>query len=63
MPFVELGLVAPHWNLSELHSDMKWSAGLGLRGMMNGLIIRAEVAASREGMEVQMMITHPFPQL
>ena len=50
-------------DLHDLHTDMKWSAGLGVRGMMNGLIIRAEVAASKEGMEVQMMITHPFPQL
>lgn len=63
VPFVELGRVAPHWNLSELHTDMKWSAGLGIRAMVNSLLIRAEAGLSTEGMEIQMMITHPFPQL
>jgi hypothetical protein len=61
--FAEAGRVAPHWNLSELHSDMKWSAGLGLRTFVNGLIVRADVGFSREGGEVQMMVSHPFPSL
>jgi hypothetical protein len=61
--FAEAGRVAPHWNLSELHSDMKWSAGLGLRAFVNGLIVRADVGVSREGGEVQMMVSHPFPSL
>jgi len=63
VPFVELGRVAEHWRLSDLHSDMKWSAGVGIRAMLESLVIRADVAASSEGMEVQMMVTHPFPRL
>ena len=61
--FAEAGRVAPHWNLSDLHTDMKWSAGLGLRAFVNGLVVRADVGFSREGGEVQMMVSHPFPTL
>ena len=42
---------------------MKWSAGLGLRGLVNNLVVRADLGFSDEGGEVQMMISHPFPQL
>jgi hypothetical protein len=31
VPFLELGRVAPSWELDELHSDMKWSAAFGIR--------------------------------
>ena len=61
--FVEAGRVAEHWSLSELHTDMKWSAGLGLRAFAAGLVVRADVGFSQEGGEVQMMVSHPFPEL
>jgi hypothetical protein len=61
--FAEAGRVAEHWNLSDLHTDMKWSAGLGLRAFVNGLVVRADVGFSQEGGEVQMMVSHPFPEL
>lgn len=58
----EVGRVSPSWNLPELHTDMKWSAGLGLRFFVNHLLVRGDVAFSAEGGEVQMMVTHPFPR-
>jgi len=61
--FAEVGRVAPHWNLSDLHTDMKWSAGLGLRAFVSGLVVRADLGFSQEGGEVQMMVSHPFPEL
>jgi hypothetical protein len=61
--FAEAGRVAEHWSLSELHTDMKWTAGLGLRAFVNGLVVRADIGFSQEGGEVQMMVSHPFPQL
>jgi hypothetical protein len=61
--FAELGRVSEHWSVSELHSHMKWSAGVGLRFFVNHLVVRADVAFSHEGGEVQMMVSHPFPSL
>ena len=60
VPFVEVGRVAPSWNLDELHSDMKWDVGFGVRAMAKGLVIRIDTAASEEGGRVAMMISHPF---
>ena len=60
VPFAELGRVAPSWNLGELHSDMKWDLGFGLRALAKGLLVRVDVAGSREGAAVQMMVGHPF---
>ena len=55
--------MADRWSLSELHTDMKWSAGVGLRVFVNHLVVRADVGFSAEGGEVQMMVTHAFPKL
>ncbi len=60
VPFVEIGRVAAAWNLEELHSDMKWDAGIGLRLMAKRLVGRADMAVSEEGFGVQMMVGHPF---
>lgn len=60
VPFAEVGRVAPDWNPRELHSDMKWSAGLGIRFWAKGLVARIDTAASGEGGNVQMMISQPF---
>lgn len=60
VPFAELGRVAPTWDLATLHSSMKWDAGLGVRAKAKDLIVRIDVAGSREGLGVQMMIDHPF---
>lgn len=60
VPFAEVGRVAPHWNMDELHSDMKWDAGLGVRFWAKGLVARVDTALSDEGFGVQMMVAQPF---
>ena len=60
VPFVEVGRVAPSWNLDDLHSDMKWDAGFGVRAMAKGLVIRVDTAVSEEGFGVQMFVSQPF---
>lgn len=59
-PFIEIGRVSPDWNLSDLHSDMKWSAGFGIRANAKGLVVRIDTAASDESFNVQMMVSQPF---
>jgi len=59
-PFVEVGRVAPSWNVNELHTDMKWNAGLGLRLWAKGLVARIDTAVSDEGFGVAMMVSQPF---
>lgn len=60
VPFVEIGRVASSWSLDELHSDMKWDAGFGIRAMAKGLVVRVDTAFSKEGFGVQMMVSQPF---
>lgn len=58
--FAELGRVAPEWNIETLHTDMKWSAGGGIRIFMNNLILRVDSAFGDEGMFLQMYVDHAF---
>lgn len=58
--FAEAGRVAPEYSFDELHDDMRWDAGVGLRVWAKGLVGRVDVAYSDEGVGVQMMIGHPF---
>lgn len=60
VPFVEFGRVAPVWNMSELHDDMKWDAGLGTRFNAKGMVLRIDTAVSEEDYWIQMMVGHPF---
>ncbi|MBW2514680.1 MAG: BamA/TamA family outer membrane protein [Deltaproteobacteria bacterium] len=60
VPFVEVGRVAPEWDMDKLHSDMKYDGGLGIRLMAKGLTVRADFAASEEGFHTQMIIAQPF---
>ena len=60
VPFVEIGRVAPTWQLGELHSDMKWDVGFGLRAFAKGVVVRIDSAVSDEGFGVQMMVAQPF---
>jgi hypothetical protein len=60
VPFVEVGRVAEKWTVNELHSDMKWDVGLGLRAMVKGLVVRLDMAVSKEDFGVQMMVSQPF---
>ncbi|MDA0578092.1 MAG: BamA/TamA family outer membrane protein [Verrucomicrobia bacterium] len=57
---MEVGRVADDFDLSELHADMKVSGLLGLRAMVNTLVVRADVGITAEGGAVQMTIDQPF---
>jgi hypothetical protein len=60
VPFAEIGRVAPNWSAEDLHEDMKWSAGLGVRFWAKGIVARIDSAVSDEGFGVQMMVAQPF---
>ena len=60
VPFVEVGRVASSWNMDDLHSDMKWDAGIGIRMLAKGLVARIDTAFSEEGFGVQMIVSQPF---
>ena len=60
VPFVEVGRVAQDWDFDELHRDMHWDAGIGVRAWAKGLVARVDIAYSDEGMGVQMMVSQPF---
>ncbi len=57
---LEVGQVSDEFDLGDLHSDMKVCGILGLRAMVNTLVVRADVGFSEEGAAVQMTIDHPF---
>jgi outer membrane protein assembly factor BamA len=58
--FFEVGRVSGSWKLSELHSDMKWDVGVGLRTWVKNLVVRMDTAYSEEGMRLHLMVGHPF---
>jgi len=58
--FVEVGRVGPTWRLTELHDEMKWDLGLGVRAFAKGIVLRVDMAVSEEDFNVQMMIGQPF---
>lgn len=58
--FVELGRVAPTWRLDTLHRDMKSSYGVGARAFALGIVVRADLAFSAEGYQVQMFLGQTF---
>lgn len=58
--FAEVGSAAGNWHITDLDHTMKTSIGTGVRLSVAGLIIRADVAASDEGAEVQMFFGQSF---
>lgn len=60
VPFVEGGRVADEYDFSELFSDWKFDAGLGIRAMMAGSVVRLDMAASEEGGAFWVMFAQPF---
>ena len=56
MPFVEVGRVEPSWIFEPLHSDMKWSLGLGLRAWAKGVVAHIDTAVTEEDLKVQMVV-------
>lgn len=58
--FTEVGRVAPSWTLDRLHEHMKMDAGVGVRAMVKGLVVRIDLAGSSESWGVNMMLSQPF---
>ncbi|MCK5326348.1 MAG: hypothetical protein KAJ57_10070, partial [Woeseiaceae bacterium] len=58
--FAEIGRVGPSWNLGDLHDDMKWTAGAGIRVMLGGGIIRVDYAVSDEASAWWVMARQAF---
>ena len=58
--FAEAGRVAEDYDLKDLHSNMKWDLGVGLRAWANGVVVRLDTAWSDEGGGIQMMVAQPF---
>ncbi len=60
VPFAELGRVAPSYDLGELHKDMKWDAGIGIRFMAKKSVLRLDWAASEESTGLWFMFGQTF---
>ena len=58
--FTEVGRVAPSWTFETLHKNMKMDAGVGVRAMIKGLVLRIDVAGSSESWGVNMIVAQPF---
>ena len=58
--FAEVGRVAPSWHIGDLHEDLKWSAGAGLRFMIGGGILRLDFATSEASTQWWVMARQAF---
>ena len=58
--FAEAGRVHDEWDLSELHEDMKWDAGAGIRLDVEGVVVRLDAAMGDEDVQIQMFLGHTF---
>jgi len=58
--FVEAGRVTDTWSLEELHKDMKWDAGLGLRAMLSKTVFRLDMAYNPDAFSTWVMVGQNF---
>lgn len=58
--FIEGGRVANEYDLEELLSDWKYDAGVGIRAMVAGGVVRFDYGVSEEGSTAWVMFGHPF---
>ncbi|PWB67454.1 MAG: hypothetical protein C3F14_02155 [Deltaproteobacteria bacterium] len=58
--FGELGRVAPNWTVETLHKGMKADGGIGVRSLVNNVVVRVDMAAGPEGWATQMFVGQPF---
>jgi len=56
----EVGRVAHDLDLQELHQDMKWDLGFGIRTFSEGVVGRVGMAFSREDWSILALFGHPF---
>ena len=59
VPFVEAGRVNDEYNL-DLVKDLKYDMGISIRAMVEELPLRLDIGASDEGVNMWVMIRHPF---
>lgn len=57
---VEVGRVHDEFDLNELHSNMKVGGIIGVRAMVNTLVVRADFGLTDDGGAVQMTVDQPF---
>ncbi|WP_027183722.1 BamA/TamA family outer membrane protein [Desulfovibrio inopinatus] len=58
--FVEAGNVARNWSVVDLHDDLKFDAGIGLRFMIEKAVVRVDVAAAPDSWGMWAMIGQTF---
>lgn len=58
--FVETGQVADSFDFAALHDDLKWTAGLGLRFNVEGVLVRIDYAKSENEAQMWFMVNQPF---
>lgn len=58
--FVETGQVADSFDMAALHDDLQWTAGLGLRFNVEGVVVRIDYAKSEEEAQMWFMVNQPF---
>ena len=58
--FADAGAVAPEFDLEQFHSDLKWTAGVGMRVFVEGLVFRFDLGFSEDDSVVAVMIDQPF---
>ena len=58
--FAELGRVSERFDLGELHQRMQWSAGIGARMQVEGVVVRAELAVADNSQQFWVMVNQPF---
>ena len=58
--FADSGRVAPHFDLSDFHQNMKTTAGVGLRILAEGLLVRIDFARSEEESATVVAIDQAF---
>ncbi len=58
--FVETGQVADNFDIAALHDDLKWTAGLGLRFNVEGVLVRIDYAKSEHDTQMWFMVNQPF---
>jgi len=58
--YVEGGRVSPTLHRDTLFSDWKYDAGVSLRALTAGIVVRLDFTQSKEGSSTWLMVGHPF---
>ncbi|WP_428774974.1 BamA/TamA family outer membrane protein [Vibrio sp.] len=58
--FAEIGRVSNQADWAQLHKDMRWTLGGGIRFQVEGITVRTEMATSADEQSLVVMINQPF---